>query len=120
MDTGILGTFVTLLLIKLNIYPAVWRKHGVDKMGSCRNFRLFSECSCRLLHVHEKSRKFPELSYLNNHTSIKRKGWILQGYTVSCLWSKLKKFEVCWYAAGGHGVKVCHQSLSKCHCLKSG
>jgi len=119
MDTGILGTFVTLLLIKLNIYPTVWGKHGVDKVGSCRNFRLFSECSCRLLYVHGKSRKFPELSYPNNHTSFKSKGWISQGYTVSCLWSKLKKFEVCWCAAGGHRVKVCHQSLSKCCCLKS-
>jgi len=61
IDQGILGTFITLLLIKLNIYPAVRGEHGVDLVGLCRNFRLFSECSCRFLYVHGKSRKFLEM-----------------------------------------------------------
>jgi hypothetical protein len=74
MDQGILGTFITPLLIKLNIHPAVEGEHGVDLVGSCHNFSLFSECSCRLLYVHGKSRKFLELSYPNNNTSIKSKG----------------------------------------------
>ena len=107
MDTGILGTFITLLLIKLNIYPAVWGEHGVDLVGSCPNFRLFSEYSCIFLYVHGNSRKFPELSYTNNHTSVKSKRVdFTRIHCGSCLWRKLKKVEVCWYAAGGHGVKV--------------
>jgi hypothetical protein len=121
MDTGILGTFITLLLIKLNIYPAVRGEHGVDLVGSSSNFRLFSECSCILLYLRGNSRKFPELSYPNNHTSVKSKGVDFTGIDCgSCLWRKLKKVEVSWYVTGGHGVKVCHQCKPKCHCLKSG
>jgi hypothetical protein len=64
--------------------------------------------------VHGKRRKFPELSYPNNHTSVKSKGVDFTG--IHCVLSveKVEEVEVCWYAAGGHGVKVCHQCLSKC------
>lgn len=96
MDTGILVTFVTLLLMKLNIYPAVRGEHGVDLVGSCPNFRLF-------LNVHVNSYMYMGRveSFQNCHIQIttlllKAKGWISQGYTVSCLWRKLKKVEVCW------------------------
>lgn len=91
IDQGILGTFITLLLIKLNIYPAVRGEHGVDLVGLCHNFRLFSECSCRLLYVHRKSRKFLEMSYPNNHTSIKSKGVDLTGIHCVLFVEKVEK-----------------------------
>ena len=74
MDTDTLETFITLLLIKLNMHPAVQGEHGVDLVGSCPNFRLFSECPCVLIYVHGKSRKFLELSYPNKCTSVEYKG----------------------------------------------
>jgi hypothetical protein len=75
MDTGVLGTSITFLPIKLHIYPAVWGEHVVHLVGSCPNFRLFSECPCiAYLYIHGKSRKFPKLSHPNNQTSVKSKG----------------------------------------------
>jgi hypothetical protein len=97
MVTGILGTFITLLLIKLNIYPAV---RGEPGGGSCPNLRLFSECPCTLLRVRGKSRKLPELSYPNNHTSVKSKGVDFTG--IHCVLS-VEKVEK------GSGVLVCRR-----------
>jgi hypothetical protein len=91
MDTGILGTFITFLCIKLNIYPAVWGVH-VDLVGSCPNFRLFSECPGILIYVHGKSRKFPELSYLNNHTSVNSKGVDFTGVYFILSVEKVERF----------------------------